>query len=157
MIKAFTIAETVIVLLLTLLTTGIAYFAFGKVNEAYRSYYKNQTALQQLSLFHQLVVTDFYSSDSLKVSDDQLIVYKPQQQVGYQFLDNHIVRGQNQVIDSLVVENQLVQYDFHLTDAGLPSKLVTGLQLSFTVNKEPIVWQFNKSYGADVLMLNPER
>ena len=155
-IKAFTILELVVVMILTSIIVGIVYSAYEVVGKQYNSYKKTNTQNRKVALLNMLLNKDFSTSYFIKYGEDKLLFYDQENKMtSYDFgVEQGITRNSNAVTDTFFIPplnvemkflNQMQQVRNNLVDELYFESIIFGQQQSF---------HFKKQYAADVLINN---
>jgi competence protein ComGF len=93
-IKAFTMLEALISLILTGIIIALSYSLFTLVNKQMTLFEKENTAIIEYNLFHSTLTNDINNSNNFEYTDDELVLknyFKPY--IIYKFKTNYVTRS----------------------------------------------------------------
>ncbi|MDB5008616.1 MAG: hypothetical protein JWP45_3009 [Mucilaginibacter sp.] len=159
-LKAFTILELTVTMLITALLIGITYTSYSIIVKSYRSFtLKNEDMGILISLDHVLK-RDFDLADVILKTSDGLTLKSDQKIVKYTFNPDFITR-ESVKTDTFKVETQLVQTSFEtilvndIQDAEEQNRL-DDLTFSLLYQNEKIPYHYHKNYSSINLILRKE-
>lgn len=138
-IKAFTLLEILVALVLSFFIIGILYLTYNMMGRQFRSEYQKQ--LSNVVLLKSGLEMDFFKSDSIIAEQNQIFVFRQGEESVYQFHEDAILRTKNLKSDTLFVGKCLTEFD--LDDK---SKWINRLRLKIEVDSQEIQMAFNKYY-----------
>ena len=154
-IKAFTIIELVVVMILTAIIVGIVYSAYSIVGNQYSSYKKISVQNSRVALLSMLLSKDFTTAHYIKNGNEELFFYdKEDNIIRYGFDENYITRSGNSITDTFPVNTLNIEMKFLNQEQIIPNGLVDELYFESLIFKKQQLFHFKKQYGADVLMAN---
>lgn len=154
-VKAFTIIELVVVMILTAIIVGIVYSAYSIVGNQYYVYKKTGTQNSQVALLSMLLNKDFTSSHFIKYGNDELFFYSKEDNfIHYVFEENYITRNSNSVTDTFPINPLNIQMKFLQELQLVHNSLVDELYFEAVIFNQQQLFHFKKQYAADVLMEN---
>ncbi|SMD08464.1 prepilin-type N-terminal cleavage/methylation domain-containing protein [Pedobacter africanus] len=146
-IKAFTLFELVLGMLLAAIVIGMAYYASSIFMRIYDSYSKGSYAQSELVLFKKVVSKDVERAARLDVRNDELLLKDPQGEtvLSYTFASEYALR-RGAAVDTFKLDNLQVRSSFegNVQESGLTDLLV----FSFRYAGEPAVFTVRKQYSA---------
>lgn len=145
-IKAFTLAELLVVLVLSIIVIGIAFSALNIINKnfnEYRSWYLSLSQKRELEAqlsidFHRSTKIQFYKSQNKLI----LKTYKGSvEMLEYTFLQNEII------IQSDTLEIPYKSYNFFFNGTVIENGQVDGLKIIFSDSEKDFLFisKFNSS------------
>lgn len=138
-IKAFTLLEILVALVLSFFIIGILYLTYNMMGRQFRSEYQKQ--LSSVVLLRSGLEMDFFKADSIIAEQKQIFVFRQGKESIYQFHEDAILRTKNSKSDTLFVGKCLTGFD--MDDK---SKWVSRLTLKIEVESQDIQMAFNKCY-----------
>lgn len=146
-IKAFTLFELVLGMLLAAIVIGMAYYASTIFMRIYGSYSKNSYAQSELVLFKKVVSKDVERAARLDFLNDELLLKDPQGEavLSYTFTSEYALR-RGAAVDTFKLDNLQVRASFE--GLGQESGLTDLLVFSFRHADEPAVFMVRKQYSA---------
>jgi len=150
-LKAFTLLEMIVVMILMGLVTGIAFYAYEIISSQYYTYQQSMDHNNQLLLFEKTLMQDISKSEYLEKTTEGFQCIFPDKSIKYDFAGDYVLRTIT-VPDTffIKIENDSASF-FNKTilSAGDPIQ-----KLSFTVlvKEDTLNHVFIKTYGADVLI-----
>ena len=150
-LKAFTLLEMIVVMILMGLVTGIAFYAYQIISNQYHSYERSMDQNNQLLLFEKTLMQDISKSEYMEKTTEGFQCVFHDKSIIYAFTGDYVLRTITQPYTFFVTtENDSASF-FNKTilSAGDPIQ-----KLSFTVlvKEDTLNHVFIKAYGADVLM-----
>jgi len=131
-VKAFTLQELLMVMLLTSLLISALYTGFSQFMQYYYAYIKKQTSLVELNTLQSLLYNDFQRADTLYFSHRQIAFEKGKQTALYQIDQDFLIRKQSLLVDTFWVH--LPSASLHIDTKLSPGQAFPGTkQLSFTL------------------------
>jgi Tfp pilus assembly protein PilE len=103
-VKAFTIMEVTITMLISAIVIGITYSAWSIVSQSYTAYQNKNEGLALLSRIDQLLAKDFAHAELISKTEDGVLLMSPSDTINYVFKPDFIVRA-SLVIDTFKVQN----------------------------------------------------
>ena len=138
-IKAFTLLEILVALVLSFFIVGILYITYNMMGRQFRSEYQKQ--LSSVVLLRSGLEMDFFRADSITAEQKQIFVFRQGKESIYQFYEDAILRTKNLKSDTLFVGRCFTGFD-----VDDKSKWVSRLILKIEVDSQEIQMAFNKSY-----------
>ena len=110
MVKAFTLLELIIVLLLCSLIVGVAASTYLYVNKNFIEFKLNNEKLANVQKLQALLENDFFKSLTMKKVKDILLIITKTDSIKYYFNNNLILRNQNEIYDTILFSKSNVKY-----------------------------------------------
>jgi hypothetical protein len=152
-IKAFTIIELCVVMLLSSIVTGMVFFTLNIFQGSVRQFKTESTVLSRIALLHRLLVQDFWKSKEVRATNDGIQAMGKGGVVTYRFQPEYITREMGVVLDTFYFPNKNFVMQFQGQQKSLLGELVDQLSVDLSYKGEVVPFSFQKAYGADVLVL----
>ena len=151
-LKAFTIIELCVVMLLSAIVTGIGFFTLDIFQGSVRKYKKDAGALSDITLLHRLLTQDIWKSSEVSCIRDGIRANGKNGIASYHFYPDFIIREKNELIDTFAFQNDKLLLKFQKHEISVPGMLADEISFHLTHKDELHPFIFSKTYGADVLM-----
>jgi hypothetical protein len=148
-IKAFTLLEIIVALILSFFIVGILYLSYNMMGRQFRSEYQKQ--LSSLVLLKSGLEMDFFYADTIVVEQQQILVYINEKKSSYQFYDDAVLKEVNLISDTLIKGECLVEFE-----TIEKRNWVNRLKLKIKVEDNEIQMSFNKRYLPNQLLKGKE-
>jgi Tfp pilus assembly protein PilE len=153
-LPAFTIMETMIVMIVAAILIGFTYTAYLLVSQSYMAFSAKNKALQTTLTLDKLLKKDFAQA-SLITRENHHLVFKTDSIVtDYAFLPDYITRTKG-MTDTFYVKsmNLITGFENLQTDstAADPPPRVDDLQLTILLQKIKIPYHYHKLYSSENL------
>ena len=149
-VKAFTLFELVLSMLLATIVIGMAYYASSIFMRLYEGYSKTNQAQAELVLFKKVIAKDVERAARLDFLDGQLLLKNPNGRLllSYELGKDQVLRRALSA-DTFKLKEVRVQGTFEgqVKESGLADLLV----FSFSYVGEPVLFQVKKQYSAEDL------
>ena len=145
-LKAFTIVELSVTLLISAIVISIAYFAFLLFINQYKVQQKKSGFIREYFLFCKVMQTDMDRSDFIKDSASYLDFgyLNSSGRVIYDFGDSFVTRKFSGIADTFYVKK--LRYEFsHVNES---SDMVNSVKVLFDLQKDQLEAVFNKAYSS---------
>ena len=153
-IRAFTIIELVVVMILSSIIIGIIYSAYQIVNSQYGNYIKANKQITSEAVLTMLLNKDFAAAHFIKKEGERIFFFDIENKVkSYHFGDDFIVRNSNAVVDTFFIRALNIETLFLNQSPHFYNGLIDELYFESATFGERI-FRFKKLYAADVLMGN---
>lgn len=154
-LKAFTIAELLVVALLSLLSALAAFSAIANANANFSSYVEESSSSLQKVNAYTLINADNTNCSSVSIQEDVLTFQNPLYQIFYSIDENHIIRYSSQASnlrDTILVG--FFSWSTFYNNLPVFQGNVDRIEISgFTPNgHEELKFNFSKPYSAQNLM-----
>ncbi len=103
-VKSFTLSEMLVVMIITAIVVGIAFSVLSLVQKQIRTVEKNFEKTTTLSLLEQRLWQDFNRHNTIKASNEQLILTSDIDTVMYHFQPNYTLRNRDTIKAKLTVD-----------------------------------------------------
>jgi len=159
-IKAFTIMEVIIAMILAAIMAGMAYSSYALFSRSFGDYTKRNTDMAGFTNLDRLLRRDFGKAASVLQADSGLTLQSDREAVSYAFTKTFILRKSG-VTDTFRVNTEDVQLRFEkqpvqLTELSTGHNLVDELLLTVTWQNERIVLHYHKLYSSVNLFQNAD-
>lgn len=148
-LKAYTILEVTISMLISALLIGITYSAYQVVSSSYKGYLQNQRKIQSLLAVDFVFKQDVLSADLIVKSDEQLKFLVKEGFITYEFADSVIIRSNSvQVRDTFQLKIDSVSFG----TAGSKideEEIIDRISITGKSGGKRIVLDYSKKYSAD--------
>lgn len=153
-IKAFTLFELVLGMLLATIVIGMAYYASSIFMRLYQGYSKTNQVQAELVLFKKVMAKDVERAAVLELSEGELLLKGPKAELllSYETGNDWVLRRALSA-DTFKLKDVRVQGSFEgqVQESGLTDLLV----FSFSHADEPALFQVKKQYSAvELFQLN---
>jgi len=155
-VKAFTLMEVTIAMLISAVVIGITYTSYSIVVKYYVAYAKKNTEIIGLTTIDHLLRRDFERADSIRNDTGGIAFSVGGQLVKYEFDTNFIVR-KAAGIDTFKVETKALNLFFEgvpVTEDEAAGERKPVDELSFTLlyEKAEIPYHYRKKYSSENLL-----
>lgn len=154
--NAFTIIELCVVMLLSAIVTGIAFFTLNIFQNSVRRYKSDAGQMADLALLHRLLAQDFWQSRQIRHTEEGIQVLGRKGTVSYAFSPNYILRSKEDLVDTFHFEHGQLLRRFEQEEIVVPGLLVDEISFDLIHKGESQPFYFYKRYAADVLMQQKE-
>ena len=155
-VKAFTIMEITVAMLISAIVIGLAYTCFNIIYQQYHAFHERQSELMKIDQLNKVLQEDFDRAETILQNDDDIIIKNKDSQLSYRIQPEYILRISN-TTDTFKVNTQEVTRYFegrHLTEqSDLPEDNRMD-ELSFTIiyHEEKIPYYYTKQYSSQDLI-----
>lgn len=156
MIKAFTLLEVIIAMLITALLVSITYNAYLIINKSYISFTEKNERLTTIILMDHMISRDFTRAGTITSFHDKILFCGLNDTVIYQFENNDIIRVGNRT-DTLKanVTNLSMSFEDRKLQPVEPNQdrlLVDDIVFTLTEEDQKIPLHYHKTYSATDLL-----
>jgi competence protein ComGF len=148
-IKAFTLLEIMIALVLSFFIIGILYLSYNMMVHQFRNEYQKQ--LSCLVLLKSGLEMDFFYADSITVGQKQIFVFRSGKESSYQFNDDAILKEINLKSDTLFKGKCLTEIET-IDKQNWVNRLI----LKIKVEDDEVRMSFHKCYRPNQILKNKE-
>ena len=153
-VKAFTIIEITISMLIAAIVIGIGYTAFLIISGSYRSFRQKSEDLESLIQLDRLLKKDFAGADSIFKTANGLQFRRNRDSVQYDFQPDFIIRNST-ITDTFKFQNQDVQPLFEnqaVNSSDVEQDRIDELNLTIVFRDEKIPYHYYKEYSSENLI-----
>ena len=150
-IKAFTIAELAISMLISGIVISIAYYAFFLFNTQFNKYKRKSAIVNDFLLFQTVLNKDMNEADRITDSAGFFIILENpgnERITRYEMSEDHITRYAGEAIDSFSIRPM----GFHMETVDDKLPLIRKIVFSSKISTDMISAIFVKRYSAQQLM-----
>lgn len=152
-LKAFTLMELLVAMLISTIVVGISYQAYHIVYQQYMSYRKNNQLINNVFMLHTALQTDFMNAKFVNKKEDAVVMKdKDGNKIIYFFDQNYILRNVNEMQDTFFVSANDMHLKFISEDQKATEGIIDEFYFTSLVAGEEEHFHFSKTYAADVLM-----
>jgi Tfp pilus assembly protein PilE len=160
-VKAFTIMEITVVMLISAIVIGIAYTAFNIVGQSYRSFQHKNEDIAVLVRLDELLRKDFSRANTVSKTTSGIFIKTATDSVTYAFEPDFTVRtGILTDTFKLTVQEVVTSFEASPITAINPvteQDRVDELDFSILFENEKIPYHYNKQYSsANLIERNPD-
>ena len=150
-LRAYTILEVTVAMLLSAVSIAIAYTAFSILNKSYKGFDSRNKELAEFVLADKLLKRDFSEAKRLTRSETGIIMQLDSGIISYDFNEEYILRDQYGLrTDTLHLATIERRFTFEQEESNVDS-LVDKVQLNTVAGKEPVSLVYSKMYSAEDL------
>jgi Tfp pilus assembly protein PilE len=155
-IKAFTIMEITVVMLISAIVIGIAYTAFNIINQSYRSFEHKNDDMAILVRLDELLKKDFNHANTISKTTNGIVVKMITDSVIYDFEPGFILRTST-IIDTFKLTTQDIVTNFETNPITAISPVpeqnrIDELDFSILFDNEKIPYAYHKLYSSTDLI-----
>jgi len=149
-LKAFTLVELVVVMILSSVIATIAFFSIQNVQSQYSNFEQQTDTVLEISHFQTVLASDFEQSKLVHCEENSLHLIYENYKIQYQFAPSWVTRSvENQFIDTLRIPSSLVS--FYYKSKLISQGRVDKFQLKYTLFKNPYQQILEKEYSSETL------
>lgn len=149
-LKAFTLMEISMVMLLSALVIGIAYRCLDILTNQYRSFTQKNAYITQLSILDGLLSRDFVKSDTVFTTGNGIRCCSPGKTIVYMMQPDCIIR--TDILRDTFFAAQEAHFFFKDEKLNFPAGMIDKLVIQFGKDQNSFTTSYTKYYAADVLM-----
>lgn len=151
-LKAFTILELTVAMLIAALVTGTSYTAYTLVSRSYKNYDEKNKNLSELLLADKIMKRDFAAANRITADDRAISINKPHGLVKYEFNEDYLIRNQYQTrADTFFISVSHLEISFE-NQACSSGQIADYLGFQTNVNGQIVNCGYSKQYSAAELM-----
>lgn len=151
-IKAYTLMELIVVMIITLVVVSITYKAFDIVLGQYGRVKSHNERIHELLVLETLLTKDFNDSDHVLRVPGGIVCSYEERNIRYDFDEQWIVRTQQTMRDTFHLATGNVEFQLLNSVADKPGAYVERLNFDAENSGVPLSFRYVKQYGADVLL-----
>lgn len=151
-IKAFTLLEMMIALVLSSIVFSISFVCYSMILKQFLNYKHSSTLIQEAGQLQTTLQTDFFNSQLIQYNDiTATFIFFERPSVKYLFVKDFVLRESNNRTDTfhVLVGKPEVRYELNLLREN---SLVNDLRLNLKVAEADEVFHFVKRYSSYDLM-----
>jgi hypothetical protein len=151
-VKAFTIMEVSVVMLIAGLVIGMTYTIYSIVVRSYQGYNKKHTDMAVLIRLDELIKKDFWRAERVLANRNHLIIEKAHEIVEYEIEPDYVVRSAG-IIDTFKIKTENVVINFEgeaitETSSFEENQIIDELQLNAIFEGKSFSYHYQKQYSA---------
>jgi prepilin-type N-terminal cleavage/methylation domain-containing protein len=146
-LKAFTIAELLVVMVLGAIVSALSYQAVVAVSGLYQNFEQRQRQVQQITSWYTMLYKDISNAEKVEHTENMLATVKDEKPTVYTLTSGLLIRQRETTMDSI----QLMDGKFakNLCDS---SGLTYCATLTFQYGQQSVGWHFHKRYSTTELV-----
>lgn len=153
-IKAFTLMEVTITMLIAAVAISITYTAYRIVSHSYLDYKKKQDKMADIMVADKLLKKDFLSALRITRSDRGLVMEQAEGKINYVFFEDFMVRNQFALsTDTFKMTLKETSYWFENEEKDV-GELLDEFDLSIQSEGQSIPLKYRKQYSSQDLFDN---
>lgn len=155
-IRAFTILEVVISMLITAIVIAITYTSYSIISKSYGSFNDKNKMLADYALLDHLLRRDVVQASLIQKDEDGITLTAPNKNIRYTFSNDYILR-QSLRTDTFKFTSQALQVSFEhkpilaLSDT-LEQNRVDEISFDLLYQNEKIPYHYEKAYSSENLI-----
>ena len=151
-VKAFTVMELVITMLVAAILMGFIYTAFQIVNKSYRVFHEKNEGIATLERLDELLKKDFSKAEFVEKSSNAIILQWEKDTVQYSFESGYILRVSS-ITDTFKLKNVTTSalFEYFPVDGQGSSKeedRIDELAIGLIIQNENITYHYYKVYSS---------
>jgi hypothetical protein len=152
-LKAFTLMEVTISMLLAVIVIGITYTSYDIIIRSYKNYNIKNQQLESLINLNKLLKKDFEDAQVILKTDNGIKMAFNNNQINYQFTNEYIIRSSG-VTDTFkfATGQWAASFEklpiFNLDESNIENNRIDNLKLSVLYNNEIINYHYYKQYSS---------
>ncbi|WP_423147020.1 PulJ/GspJ family protein [Rubrolithibacter danxiaensis] len=151
-IKAYTILELTIAMLISAIVIGIAFSSYTILNKLYHVFNSKNKSITEFSLTNKILRKDFLQAKRIMKTESGIQTIDDKGIVSYRFLKDYILRNQYDIrTDTLRLLNEYVVCSFENREASI-GDIVDRLNFSTKIDNQVIMLDFIKEYSSEDLI-----
>jgi len=151
-IKAFTLQEILIALVIAAIVISAAFYSYGVIQTAYLAYQKTTEQSLEIKTLDVLLKEDFAKADYVIKSSDGIICMINENEVNYLFKQDYVTRTVSILTEYFKVKPEAVHLFFDKLAVENNNELIDELSYNAIDNDKLFYFHYNKIYGADKLI-----
>ncbi|MXV50385.1 hypothetical protein GS399_05320 [Pedobacter sp. HMF7647] len=150
-VRAFTLFELTVAMLLTAIVTALAYSAYRYVGKAYLEFNRKGHDAAELLVTNKQLVYDLNRATAARLTDEDLILRDASGEISYRVMDSLLIRKQYDLREDTLCRSAsrlLGRFGGKDVSAGLTDVLVVPV----SVSGYEVPFSLTKDYSAEELM-----
>lgn len=155
-LKAFTILELVITMMISAILIGLTFTIYGIVTRSYQSFSKKNDEVMVMLTLDRLLRRDFSKAEAIRRQGSKIFIIGRNDTVRYDFESGYLVRTRG-IIDTFKVDYQQFDSKFEGRSPEInPDSVVLQDELSFSItyHDQVIPYHYFKQYSSETLFQN---
>lgn len=150
-LKAYTIVEMIVTMLITSVTISIAYSSFRIINGQFGQYKTRSHRNYELVLLDKFMMKDFTNALRIIKNADGYSCQYQDKIINYEFEDSFILRKSN-LTDTFKLKIVEPKFYFMNEEEFVPGSLIDKVEFTGIIEDESLPFLYKKEYGADILL-----
>ena len=153
-LKAFTLMELLIAMIIGGIVVGISYTAYSIIYKQFLNYKSMNGKINEASLLNTLMQHDFSNASFINASGEKEITFtfQPENKIVYRFDQDYIIRQTGETRDTFFVPAENIERRFQNEKISDYTALIDAVSFEATISGEKEFFNFGKQYASDVLM-----
>lgn len=152
-IRAFTLIEVIVAMILSGIVVAFAAIAFQLVSKQFMSFKKSGERINELFVFQYQLQMDVRESELILHEASGLkFIFDDSKEATYLIYEENIIRENGNRTDTFFVRNADVE-SIIVPYSNLPgAEIVNYFSMQFNIEKDTVIAEFNKDYPASTLL-----
>ena len=151
-VKAFTLIELVVVMIISGILFSIAYFSFFIISQRFNHFSSASSSVMEISNLQTILNKDFDEAEFLQLQGDDLIVKKDSLELLYHFEEDYLLRTQLDQVDTFHIPIENKSYYFKNAIYYLNTGYIDELEFTSEYHDEKFHFHFHKDYSTEQLI-----
>ena len=158
-LKAYTILEITITMIISAIVISLTYTAFGIVSSSYNQYRKDQDGILELTQLDKLLKKDCTMAKRITTGPDGLIFTEEDKRVVYIFSGAYVTRTSG-IIDTFRISTQNFKTEFEQLPTAQREEVqpdstdIDEISFEIRYKNRAIPYIYHKQYSSEDLMIN---
>jgi hypothetical protein len=151
-LKAVTVIELAIALLISAIVIGIAYNSMDVFERLYHRFQANNDRNYQLVVFNKIMKSDLDKADVIyKSGSGILLKINDEDWIKYEWYSDFVLRNKVQSgLDTFYLQSSVIQLYFNGQEQNIDNQVIDQIDIEITRKEEILNAIFAKKYGADI-------
>ncbi len=152
-LKAFTIMELIIVMLISIIIISISYKSYEIIERQVLNFIKNNSKIEENILFENTLLSSFENSDIITIDDNNIRCLNDSINIQYGFYDDFVLRENitNSTIDTFKVESKIKKFSI-LSNSEIKKNIIQTIEISIVNRLDTIGLIYSKTYSIEQLL-----
>jgi hypothetical protein len=151
-LKAFTILEVLVAMVISTLVIGGSFLAYEMTYKQYKHYEEVSSCTNEAVSFHAALEKDMENAETVRVTDKGLECLKKGEKIDYDFSGEYVLRKLTLVTDTFHVKNDSNLFSLGSQEQKVSGALIDKVCFRIDLKGEKQEVALSKHYGADGLM-----
>lgn len=153
MIKAFTLMELLVAMLISSIVISISYISYDIIYKQYFSYKENNQSITQTALINSLINRDIFEAEFMQANDKEIVLtYRNKSALYYIFDTPYLIRKTETSKDTFELDIENIHFKFQGEERQMKYSLIDEFYFEAPFLEKKEYFRYKKLYGADVLM-----
>lgn len=148
-LKAFTVIEMLVVMLISTIAIGIAYASYRIVQGQFQTYKKSSSEISDYLVLDKLITKDFLESDKVFRTSSGFEMIFSDKKIAYEEYEGNLLR-KSIVVDTFKIQLSELNASLKTKSENLPNALIDQVIITCAYKETPIQFLYSKEYGAAV-------